>query len=63
VEVVAMPYPNTTKEEIEEYDRKVKENVKKYYQDRMWRVLGENLRKEAERHKINQHIENREVTE
>ena len=35
-----MPYPNTTKEEIAEFDRKLKENVAKYYKDRLWRTLA-----------------------
>ena len=41
-----MPWPNTTKEEIEEFDRKVKENVGKYYKDRMWRTLAKNLKEQ-----------------
>lgn len=42
------PYPNTTKEELEEYDRKVKENVEKYYKDRFWSTLAKNLKEESE---------------
>lgn len=40
------PYPNTTPEEIEEFDRKVKENVAKYYKDRFWRTLAKYLKEE-----------------
>lgn len=42
------PYPNTTKEELEEYDRKVKENVAKYYRDRIWSTLAKYLKEELE---------------
>ena len=42
------PYPNTTKEELEEYDRKVRENIGKYYRDRIWRTLAKYLKEEQE---------------
>lgn len=41
-----MPWPNTTKEEIEEFDRKLQENVAKYYRDRLWRALANALLEE-----------------
>ena len=42
------PYPNTTKEEIEEFDRRLKENVAKYYRDRFWRTFAKYLKEESE---------------
>ncbi len=43
-----MPWPNTTKEEIAEYDRKLKENVAKYYKDRFWNTLTKYINEEKE---------------